>query len=145
MHSPARIVLPADEKEARQATRRKCKIAAAIAGKELVTVSAEDIGIEAVDDYTVRISLSQSVTYFSGVLPHQFFRLVPRKAIETYGDQWTNPSNIVTCGAFKLKSWTPYSEVVVEKDPMYWDVGNVHLDTIRVLCIHRSSDQHESL
>ena len=38
--------------------------------------------------------------------------------------------NIVTCGPFKLKSWKPYSEVVVERDPMYWDAANVKLDEI---------------
>ena len=47
--------------------------------------------------------------------------------IEKYGDEWTNPANIVTCGSFKLKSWKPYSEVVVERDPMYWDAANVNL------------------
>jgi oligopeptide transport system substrate-binding protein len=131
MHSPARITVPADEKKRAKFLSGNAKLQGAVAGKELVKVSAEDIGVEAVDDYTVRISLSQPVTYFSGVLPHQFFRLVPRKAIETYGDQWTNQSHIVTCGSFKLKSWTPYSEVVVERDPMYWDAANVHLDEVR--------------
>jgi oligopeptide transport system substrate-binding protein len=131
MHSPARITLPADEKKRAKLLAGNAKLQTEVAGKELVKVTAEDVGIEAVDDYTVRISLAQPVTYFSGILPHQFFRLVPRQAIETYGDQWTNPSHIVTCGAFKLKSWWPYSEVVVEKDPMYWDAANVHLDAIR--------------
>jgi len=130
MHSPARIILPADEKKRTKLLSQNAKLQAAVAGKELVKVTAEDVGVEAVDEYTVRISLSQPVTYFSGILPHQFFRLVPRKAIETYGNQWTSPSHIVTCGPFKLKSWTPYSEVVVERDPMYWDAANVHLDEI---------------
>lgn len=131
MHSPPRLTLPADQKKRAKLLSANPKLEAAIAGKDLVTVTAEDVGVEAVDDYTIRISLSQPVTYFTGVLAHQIFRLVPRKAIEKYGDQWTNPSHILTCGAFKLKSWTPYSEVIVEKDPMYWDAANVHLDEIR--------------
>jgi oligopeptide transport system substrate-binding protein len=131
MHSPARLTIPLDEKKRAKLLAANPKLQAAIAGKELVNVTAEDIGVEAVDDYTVRISLAQPVNYFSGVLAHQIFRLVPRKIIEKYGDQWTDLSHIVTCGAFKLKSWTPYSEVVVERDPMYWDAANVHLDEIR--------------
>jgi oligopeptide transport system substrate-binding protein len=131
MHSPARLTLPTDEKKRAKLLAANPKLQAAIAGKDLVSVTAEDVGVEAVDDYTVRISLSQPVTYFTGVLAHPIFHLVPRKAIETYGDQWTQPSHIVTCGPFKLKSWTPYSEVIVERDPMYWDAAKVHLDEIR--------------
>ena len=131
MHSPARLTVPLDEKKRAKLLAGNPKLQAAVAGKELVSVTAEDIGVEAVDDYTVRISLAQPVTYFSGVLAHQIFRLVPRKAIEKYDEHWTDLAHIVTCGPFKLKSWTPYSEVVVERDPMYWDAANVHLDEIR--------------
>ncbi|MEK6283560.1 MAG: peptide ABC transporter substrate-binding protein [Acidobacteriota bacterium] len=131
MHSPARVTLPGREDRRAKLLSANPKLQAALAGKELVKVKAEDVGFEAVDDYTVRISLSQPAPYFPGVLAHPFFRLVPRKAIEKYGRQWTDPSNIVSCGPFKLKSWKPYNEVVVERDPMYWDAGNVRLDEIR--------------
>jgi oligopeptide transport system substrate-binding protein len=131
MHSPARLVLPGSEKARQKMLDANPKLQAAIAGKELVKVTGEDVGIEAVDDYTVRISLAQPAPYFTGLAAHQLFRLVPRKVIEKYGDKWTDPANIVTCGAFKLKSWKPYSEVVVERDPMYWDAANVRLDEIR--------------
>jgi oligopeptide transport system substrate-binding protein len=87
--------------------------------------------VEAVDDYTVRISLGQPAPYFTGLLAHPLFRFVPRKTVEKYGNQWTDPAHIVTCGPFKLKAWHPYNEVVVGRDPMYWDAANVRLDEIR--------------
>ena len=131
MHSPSRLVLPGSEAKRTKLLAANPKLQAAVQGKDLVKVKAEDVGIEAVDDYTVRISLSEPAPYFPGLLAHQFFRFVSRKAIERYGREWTDPSHIVSCGPFKLKSWKPYSEVVVERDPMYWDAGNVHLDEIR--------------
>jgi oligopeptide transport system substrate-binding protein len=130
MHSPARLTLPGDEGARVKLLAKNPRLQAAVEGKEFVTVAAEDIGVEAVDDYTVRISLSQPAPYFNGLLAHQLFRLAPRKVIEQYGDHWTEPEHIVTCGAFKLKAWLPYNEVVVERDPMYWDAANVHLDEI---------------
>jgi oligopeptide transport system substrate-binding protein len=130
MHSPARLTLPADEKQRNALLASNPKLQAAVAGKEFVKVAAEDIGVEAVDDYTLRISLSQSAPYFDGLLANQFFRLVPRKAVEQYGRHWTDPDHILTCGPFKLKSWKPYAEIVVERDPMYWDAANVQLDEI---------------
>ncbi len=131
MHSPGRLVLPADEKERNKLLAGDPKLGAAVAGKEFVKVTAEDIGVEAVDDYTVRISLSQPAPYFVDLMAHQLFRLVPRKIIEKYGEAWTDQANIVTCGPFKLKSWKPYNELVVERDPMYWDAAKVNLDEIR--------------
>jgi oligopeptide transport system substrate-binding protein len=105
-------------------------------GKELVPIKGEDIGVQALDDYTLRMTLNQPAPFFLAMIPHQFFRLVPRKAIEKYGDAlWTQPENIVTCGPFKLKEWVPYDKIVVVKDPMYWDVQNVKLDEIRFYAI----------
>jgi oligopeptide transport system substrate-binding protein len=131
MHSPARLTLPGAEKDRAKLLASNPKLQAAVQGKELVKVTAEDIGVEAVDDYTVRISLDQPTPYFAGLLAHQFFRFVHRKTIEAHGSQWTEPANIVTCGPFKLKSWHPYNAVVVERDPMYWDAAKVQLDEIR--------------
>jgi oligopeptide transport system substrate-binding protein len=130
MHSPPRLTLPGDEDGRNALLAKDPRIKAAVQGKEFVPVNAEDIGVEAIDDYTVRISLSQPAPYFSGLVAHQLFRLAPRKVIEQYGDKWTEPEHIVTCGPFKLKAWLPYNELVVERDPMYWDAANVHLDEI---------------
>ncbi len=130
MHSPQRLTLPGTEAARNKVLEKNAKLKAAVAGKEFVKVSAEDIGVEAIDDYTLRLSLSQSAPFFTGLMAHQFFRLVPRKIIEQYGQHWTEPAHIVTCGAFKLKSWRPYDHLVVERDPMYWDAVNVHLDEI---------------
>ncbi len=131
MHAPARLTLAGDEKGRAKAVEKNPKLKAALAGKEFVPVKAEDMGVEAVDDYTYRISLVQSAPFFLGLTAHQLFRLVPRKVIEKYGDaKWTQPGNIVTCGPFKVKAWKPYDELVVERDPMYWDAANVHLDQI---------------
>jgi len=130
MHSPARLTLPGSEKARAKEIAKSPKLQAAVSGKDFVPVSAEDVGIEAVDDYTLRISLAQSAPFFLGLLAHQFFRVVPRRVIEQYGVHWTDPAHIVTSGAFRVKAWKPYSELVVERNPMYWDVANVGLDEI---------------
>lgn len=130
MHSPLRLTLPGSEKARTALLERNAKLKNAIAGKELVPVKAEDIGIEAVDNYTVRISLVQPAPFFLGLLAHQVFRLVPQKTIQKHGDFWTRPEHIVTCGPFKLQTWIPYDKLVLERDPMYWDTANVKLDEL---------------
>ena len=130
MHGPLRLTLPGDEKRRTKRLDADAKLKAAVAGKELVPVKAEDIGVEAVDNYTLRISLVQQAPFFLGLLAHQVFRIVPRKIVEKHGSFWTRPENIVTCGPFKLKTWRPYDTLIVERDPMYWDAASVKLDEI---------------
>jgi len=130
MHSPTRLTIPGDEKARTKLLDKNPKLKNAVAGKDLVPVGAQDIGVEALDKYVVRISLVQSAPFFLGLLPHQVFRIVPRKAIEKWGNRWTEPEHIITCGPFKVKSWRPYDTLVVEKDPMYWDAATVKLDEI---------------
>ncbi len=128
--SPARLVVGATEKERATEFKANPRLEAAIAGKELVPVRAEDIGVEAIDDYTLRLTLTQPAPFFLGLLPHQFFRVAPRKAIEKHGAAWTRPANIITSGPFNLEKWNPYDVIAGVKDPMYWDAANVKLNRI---------------
>src|SRR5215216_1524632 len=135
MHTPERLTLPGDEKARTKRIEANPKLKAAIAGKEFVPIKGEDLGIEAVDKYTVRIYLRQQAPFFLGLLAHQVFRLVPRKIVEQFGGAWTQPEHIVTCGAFKIKTWAPYDKLVLERDPMYWDAAAVKLDEIHLFPI----------
>jgi len=130
MHSPARVTLPGNEKARNKVLDANPKLKAAVAGKEFVPVKAEDVGVEAVDDYTLRISLAQQAPFFISLMPHQFFRVIHRKAIEQFGPAWTEPQHIVTSGPFKLEAWKPYDRIVVARDPMNWDASKVKLDRI---------------
>ena len=130
MHSPDRVVLPADEKKRAKVVDANPKLKAALAGKQFVPVEGKDIGVEAVDDYTLRISLAQPAPFFLSMMPHQFFRVVNHNAIEKFGDAWTLPQNIVTSGPFTLEAWKHYDRVIVKRDSNYWDTASVKLDRI---------------
>ena len=136
MHSPIRLTLPGSEKARAKLLDKDAKLKAAVQGKELVPVKAENLGVEAIDKYTLRISLVQQAPFFLGLLAHQVFRLVPRKAVEKHGDFWTRPENIITCGPYKLKTWIPYDKLVLERDPMNWDAANVKLDELHFYSVN---------
>ena len=128
---PARLTVPQGEKEKAALFKADPTLEQKIAGKTLVPVRGEDVGVEAVNDYTVKIYLTQPVPFFVKILPYNLFRFVPEKAIAAHGKKWTAPGNIVTSGAFTLKKWSPYDEIVVEKNPFYWDAANVRLKQIK--------------
>jgi len=127
---PARLTVPQGEKQKAAFFKANPEIEQVVANKSLVPVRAEDIGAEAVDDYTVKIYLTQPVPFFVKILPYNFFRLVPEKVITGYAGKWTLPENIVTSGAFTVKEWSPYDKIIVEKNQNYWDAENVRLKQI---------------
>ncbi|HEX8247718.1 MAG TPA: peptide ABC transporter substrate-binding protein, partial [Pyrinomonadaceae bacterium] len=127
---PERLTVPSDEKERAKLFEKNEKLKAVVEGKELVPVKAEDLGVEAIDDYTLRIKLYQPAPYFLDLLPHQFFRVLHQPTIEKFGKNWVRPENIVTSGAFKVEAHRPYDELIVVKDPQNWDAANVKLERI---------------
>ena len=133
--SDLRLILPGDE----PSRQKEIEGNPEMAGKEFVPIKAEDLGIEALDDHTLRIKLIQPAPFFVGMMAHQFFMAVPRKAIEQHGILWTQPENIVTSGPFTLKEWAPYNRIVVVRDPMYWDAATVKLDEIRFYPLDEST------
>jgi oligopeptide transport system substrate-binding protein len=130
IHAPALLVVPSDEKERQKAFKANPKLQALVAGKELVPVKAEDVGVEAVDDYTLRITMRQPAPYFLGLVPHQFFRVVKEATVEKYGVNWTKPENWVGSGPFKLAEHKPYNQLVAVRNQYYWDAKNVRLEQI---------------
>lgn len=128
--SPERLTVPGDAKGRNEMIAKDEKLKALTVGAEFVPVKAEDLGIEAIDDHTLRIKLIQPAPFFIGLLGHQFFRVVHQGTIEKFGKDWVKPANIVTSGAFRLKEHHPYDRIIVEKDPTYWDAATVRLDRI---------------
>ena len=127
---PTRVVLPGSEKKRQKVLDANPKLKAAVAGKPFVAVKAEDVGVNAVDDYTLHISLVKPAPFFVSMMPHVFFRVLHQKTIEKFGAAWTDAANIVTSGPFKLQAWKHYDRINVVRDPLYWDAKNVKLDGI---------------
>ncbi len=139
MNAPDRVVVKGDEKERAKDLEKNPKLKVALEGKQLVPVTKEDLGVEAIDDYTFRMKLYQPAPYFIQLIPHQLFRIVNQSAIEKYGKDWTRAENIVTSGTFKLSVHRPYDVLTVVKNPDYWDAANVHLDRIEFYPLEEST------
>jgi oligopeptide transport system substrate-binding protein len=125
-----RLVVPADPVQKDALLKAEPGLGEALRGTEAVPVRAEDIGFEAIDDYTLRVRAMQPIPYLPGLMAHQFFRPVPRRAVEKHGQAWTKPGNLIASGPFVLDTWRPYDRIVVKRNPKYWDAAAVKLDEI---------------
>ncbi|MDR3105697.1 MAG: oligopeptide ABC transporter substrate-binding protein OppA [Yokenella regensburgei] len=102
-----------------------------IAGKKPAT----DLGVKAIDDHTLEVTLSEPVPYFYKLLVHSSMSPVPKAAIEKYGEKWTQPANIVSNGAYKLKDWVVNERIVLERNPNYWDNAKTVINQVTYLPI----------
>ncbi|WET42453.1 oligopeptide ABC transporter substrate-binding protein OppA [Citrobacter enshiensis] len=102
-----------------------------IAGKKPST----DLGVKAIDDNTFEVTLSEPVPYFYKLLVHPSVSPVPKAAVEKFGEKWTQPANIVTNGAYKLKNWVVNERIVLERNTNYWDNDKTVINQVTYLPI----------
>ncbi len=94
------------------------------------------VGVKAVDDLTLELTLKGPMPYLPGMLKHYAWFPIPQHVVEKHGpmtsrfNPWAKPQNIVSNGPFKLKEWRFTHYLAVERNPHYWDAGNVKLNGI---------------
>ncbi|QIA26341.1 peptide ABC transporter substrate-binding protein [Thermaerobacter sp. PB12/4term] len=90
-----------------------------------------NVGIEVVDEKTLKVTLSQNVPFFMNLLTFPVWRPVRQDIVEQYGDQFaTDADKAVYNGPFIVKEWNHNNSLRLEKNPTYWDAQSVKLDYI---------------
>ena len=77
----------------------------------------EELGVKALDDKTLEITLEYPAPYLLGLLSHYTTFPIPSWAVEQYGDAWIQPENIVVNGPYKLVYWRTGDQLVADKNP----------------------------
>jgi oligopeptide transport system substrate-binding protein len=78
---------------------------------------ADKMGVKAVDDSTLEVTLTTAQPWFLQQVAHHSFLAVHRPTVEEFGAKWTEAANIVTNGAFKLEAWQHDESI----DLVKWD------------------------
>ena len=101
----------------------------------------DDLGVVALDDYTLQVTLDKPLPYFLKMLPHATTFAVPRWTIEEHGAAWTRAENIVVNGPYKITQYNIGERIVMERNPMYWNNENIILDEA---VFHIISDENQA-
>ena len=102
---------------------------------------ARDVGVEAIDNHTVRFTLIAPNDCFPALLSEPVFYPQPRSIVEDYGTNWTQPEHIVTDGAYILGQWVN-DRIILYKSATYYAADKVDID--EVYC-HVIEDEQEAL
>jgi len=92
----------------------------------------EDLGIVALDTYTLQVTLDVPVPYFDGLLYFVTFYPVNQAFCESCGDTYaTSADTLLSNGAFIMDNYEPATNrFSLVKNPQYYDADHISLDGI---------------
>ncbi|HCI9486739.1 oligopeptide ABC transporter substrate-binding protein OppA [Raoultella ornithinolytica] len=96
----------------------------------------ETLGVKAVDDATLEVTLTQPNAAFLAMLAHPSLVPIDKVLVNRFGEQWTKPEHIVTSGPYKLSAWVVNERIVAERNPRYWDNQHTVINKVTWLPIH---------
>ena len=86
------------------------------------------VGITAVNDEELRVELETPAAHFLKLLTHISFLPLHPSLLRSTG--WANGSTVIGNGPFVMRSRSD-AEILLEKNPRYWDAEHVGVDTLR--------------
>ena len=95
-----------------------------------------DVGVKALDERTLQVTLNAPTPYFLQLMDHYSTFAVHPETILKHGamtdryTKWTRQGNMVNSGPFNLKEWLLNRRIVVEKSDTYWDRDKVRLNGV---------------
>lgn len=107
--------------------------------KEIIYDKADldTLGVTAIDDYTLRVELTQPTGYFLQLMTLSNFMPVPEKAVTSNLDKaWASfKDTAITNGPFVLDSYEIGNKIVLKRNEHFWASDEVKLDGITLFFV----------
>ena len=94
------------------------------------------VGVKALDDTTLEVTLNTPTPYFIQLMDHYSTFAVHPETLLKFGKMtdrftpWTRVGNIVSNGAFVLTDWALNRHIKMAKSDLYWDRDRVSLNGV---------------
>ena len=104
-------------------------------------VPFDEVGIKALDDYTLEITLEYPAPYFLSILmlpmcyPLHEGNLTQNHCTFSRNQTWTRSAHMVSNGPFVLQEWVVGKKIEVSKNKYYWNANQVRLNSIHFIPI----------
>lgn len=91
--------------------------------------SPDTLGVKALDEKTLEVTLEAPCGYFTQMTA--FPTLYPVRADVVKNEAWANkPETYISNGPYVLKKFELQNEIIIEKNPNYWNAANVACPTV---------------
>ena len=88
------------------------------------------LGVKAIDDLTLEITLENPTPFLTGLLSHHMSYPIPSHTIKKHGKKWTQAGKLVSNGPYQLVEWMPQSHLKLIKNTHYRDHDKIKTDTV---------------
>jgi oligopeptide transport system substrate-binding protein len=107
---------------------------------------AQDVGVRAVDDYTLEITLERLTPFFLTKLTAVSFFPIRLELIEAANGSWGDDLGpLVFNGPFIVTDWVKENSLTLERNPTFWDADNVKLQKVTFTSVPELSTQAQLL
>ncbi|MFJ8530157.1 peptide ABC transporter substrate-binding protein [Bacillus sp. NPDC094106] len=94
-------------------------------------MAPDQLGVKAIDDYTLEVELDNSIPYFVDLMVYPLFYPVNEKYVKEQGNKFGLESNTTLYnGPFVLSEWKHERNFQIKKNPSYWDNKVVKLEEV---------------
>ncbi|MCM1992814.1 peptide ABC transporter substrate-binding protein [Oceanirhabdus seepicola] len=108
--------------------------------------SRDDVGVKALDEYTLEFVLERPCGYFLTLTAFPTYKPVKQEAVEKWGEEYgSSGDKVLGNGPFMLNVWEQNVKIEYVPNPYYWDKENVHLTKITRKVIQETAAAAQSL
>ncbi len=99
------------------------------------------LGIQIKGKNKIEFKLKKPNVSFASYFTQQGFFIVHPSMYDTSAKAWTDPKAFVTNGTYKLKEWTVNKQIILEKNPNYYDAARAKISEVVALPVadHQTS------
>jgi oligopeptide transport system substrate-binding protein len=94
------------------------------------SVTAADLGVKAIDEWTLEVTMEGPRGYFPQVVGYTAAVPSPQWEVEARGDRWAIDLPIVTSGPFQVDAWENDVKLEMSVNPNHWDAANIKLTKV---------------
>lgn len=113
-----------------------------IAGK----MAAKNLGVEAMDELTLKVHFERPCPYFLSLTTFPTYFPVREDFYKKQGEQYfSDTKNMIFNGPYLLSKWVHGASMRLEKNPYYWNKGNIKINAIDIPYISADPNVHFNL
>ncbi|WP_407732454.1 ABC transporter substrate-binding protein [Pseudocitrobacter faecalis] len=95
----------------------------------------DTLGVKALDDKTLEITLTQPTAAFLPMLAHPSLVALDKTLVTRFAEKWTKPEHFVSSGPYTLSQWIVNERIVGKRNPRYWDDAHTVINQVTYLPI----------
>ncbi|PFM59477.1 peptide ABC transporter substrate-binding protein [Bacillus cereus] len=101
---------------------------------------ADQLGVKAIDDYTLEVELDNPVPYFIDLTVYPVFYPLNENFVKSQGDKFGLEANTTLYnGPFVMSDWKHEQSFQFKKNPSYWDNKTVKIEEINFNIVKNTS------